>query len=101
MSKLNLEQLKKNPKVALGVLAAILLFIFGVGFGGFNFGGLQNETTNPTPTVVVGEKDDKDCKDFSTQQEAQEFFEREGGPQQDTHGLDKDKDGQACEELPK
>jgi hypothetical protein len=41
---------------------------------------------------------DKDCRDFSTQQEAQAFFEasRPGDP----HNLDADNDGKACEHLP-
>jgi len=43
---------------------------------------------------------DYDCPDFSTQEEAQEFFESEGGPYDDPHNLDKDGDGIACESLP-
>lgn len=42
---------------------------------------------------------DYDCPDFATQQEAQKFFESEGGPN-DFHGLDRDNDGVACETLP-
>jgi hypothetical protein len=40
------------------------------------------------------------CPDFDYQEEAQAFFEAEGGPSQDTHGLDSDNDGIACENLP-
>jgi len=43
---------------------------------------------------------DRDCSDFNTQKEAQAFFESKGGPQKDKHGLDRDKDGVACETLP-
>lgn len=43
---------------------------------------------------------DRDCPDFSTQKEAQIFFELNGGPARDPHKLDKDKDGVACETLP-
>ena len=43
---------------------------------------------------------DYDCSDFSTQEEAQEFFEAEGGPDNDYHNLDRDGDGVACESLP-
>lgn len=41
---------------------------------------------------------DRDCRDFDTQREAQSFFEsaRPGDP----HGLDRDRDGIACERLP-
>lgn len=43
---------------------------------------------------------DYDCSDFSTQEEAQGFFESEGGPRTDYHSLDRDGDGVACETLP-
>lgn len=45
-----------------------------------------------------GEKD-RDCSDFRTQREAQEFFEANGGPSKDSHNLDRDKDGRVCETL--
>ena len=38
-----------------------------------------------------------DCSDFSTQAEAQAFFERAGPG--DPHRLDRDNDGVACETL--
>ncbi len=46
---------------------------------------------------------DVDCSDFDTQEEAQRFFESQGGPDEDPHRLDEDPgedDGQACENLP-
>lgn len=43
---------------------------------------------------------DRDCADFASRAEAQEFFRSEGGPSNDPHGLDGDDDGQACEHLP-
>lgn len=48
----------------------------------------------PTPTGR------RDCSDFSTQQQAQDFFTQNGGPQNDPFNLDVDNDGQACEGLP-
>lgn len=42
---------------------------------------------------------DYDCSDFSDQEEAQEFFEDEGGPESDYHNLDRDGDGMACDSL--
>lgn len=42
---------------------------------------------------------DKNCSDFSTQKQAQKFFERAGGPLIDPHDLDRDSDGMACEYL--
>jgi len=43
---------------------------------------------------------DYDCGDFDYQKEAQEFFESEGGPDEDYHNLDRDGDGYVCESLP-
>ena len=42
---------------------------------------------------------DMDCSDFGSQEEAQEFFESEGGPDEDYHNLDRDGDGWVCESL--
>jgi len=43
---------------------------------------------------------DRDCPDFATHQEAQAFYEQQGGPGRDPHRLDSDNDGLACEALP-
>ena len=44
---------------------------------------------------------DKNCSDFSTQQEAQQYFDSHGGsPSNNVDGLDADHDGVACESLP-
>ena len=40
------------------------------------------------------------CSDFDDQGQAQEFFLRAGGPGSDPNGLDKNKNGIACESLP-
>lgn len=45
--------------------------------------------------------DEYNCNDFATQPEAQKFFEKAGGTRADTNRLDGDKDGVACESLPK
>lgn len=43
---------------------------------------------------------DRDCADFDTQQEAQEYFEEQGGgPDNNVDQLDEDGDGLACESL--
>jgi len=69
--------------------------------------GLWSSQVNPTPpwewrdrTSGPGEtsEEDRDCSDFSTQPEAQRFFERHQPG--DPHGLDGDGDGEACESLP-
>jgi hypothetical protein len=45
--------------------------------------------------------DEYNCDDFSTQPEAQKFYSNAGGVSKDTNRLDGDKDGVACESLPK
>ncbi|MDX6623763.1 MAG: competence protein ComEC [Solirubrobacterales bacterium] len=42
---------------------------------------------------------DKDCADFKTWRQAQNFFKKHGGPSKDPHRLDGDDDGIACEAL--
>src|SRR3954471_12200993 len=43
---------------------------------------------------------DRDCADFSSQREAQDYFLSIGGPTSDPDRLDGDSDGQACDLLP-
>ena len=61
-------------------------------------------TEVPTPTQTatppVEEDDDRNCSDFDTWREAQDFFLAAGGPDSDPHGLDGNGDGIACESLP-
>jgi Skp family chaperone for outer membrane proteins len=42
---------------------------------------------------------DKDCADFNTWRQAQNFYKKHGGPRYDPHRLDADRDGVACEDL--
>jgi hypothetical protein len=42
---------------------------------------------------------DKDCADFNTWRQAQNFYKKHGGPRYDPHRLDADRDGIACESL--
>ena len=58
---------------------------------------LEPETT---PAEDVSGFADRDCGDFDTWQEAHEFFISEGGPGGDSHGLDRDGNGVACQSLP-
>lgn len=51
-----------------------------------------------TPTPSGGEDDPYDCSDFSSQEQAQEWFES-NDPDADPAGLDSDGNGQACESL--
>ncbi len=43
---------------------------------------------------------DRNCGDFDTWRQAQDFFIAAGGPEEDPHGLDGNNDGVACESLP-
>lgn len=66
--------------------------------GNILFDKLGNITTDKT----LGKKaDDYNCDDFSTQPEAQAFFIKVGGVGNDVNRLDGNKDGEACESLPK
>jgi len=49
-----------------------------------------------SPAVSFGQAD-RDCSDFGSWAEAQEFYERSGPG--DPHNLDADNDGIACESL--
>jgi hypothetical protein len=53
--------------------------------------------------VTTGGKatDEYNCDDFKTQDAAQRFFVKAGGPNQDVNGLDGDNNGIACQALPK
>lgn len=63
---------------------------------------LFDKSGNITTNKTLGKKsDDYNCSDFSTQPEAQAFFEKVGGVGNDVNRLDGDKDGIACEALPK
>jgi hypothetical protein len=63
----------------------------------------RDKNGNVVPDGTAGAKytDEYNCTDFSTQPEAQRFFDKAGGVGHDTNRLDGDKDGVACEDLPK
>jgi len=63
---------------------------------------LFDKLGNVTKDKTAGKKaDDYNCDDFSSQPEAQSFFQKVGGTGNDLNRLDGDKDGSACESLPK
>lgn len=63
---------------------------------------LFDKQGNVTTNSDIGKAaDDYNCDDFSNQPEAQTFFTRVGGTDHDLNRLDGDKDGEACESLPK
>jgi hypothetical protein len=55
------------------------------------------DATVDTSTPLTGSGADLDCKDFSTQEEAQAVLDADSS---DPNGLDADNDGVACEALP-
>lgn len=61
-------------------------------------GGVTNPQLRDGDLPAPGQ--DRDCTDFSTHEEAQRFYEAQGGPASDPHNLDRDRDGIACETLP-
>ncbi len=64
---------------------------------------LRDKQGNVVPEGTVGAKseDEYNCSDFSTQIEAQAFFDKAGGVARDTNRLDGNRDGVACQDLPK
>lgn len=57
---------------------------------------------NVTTDKSAGKKaDEYNCADFSNQPEAQSFFLKVGGVGKDVNRLDGNKDGDACESLPR
>ncbi|QFQ31470.1 hypothetical protein EEW87_015745 [Janibacter melonis] len=51
----------------------------------------------PKVAVPAVGPNDKDCRDFSSQAEAQAYYVSKGGPTMDPDGLDADRDAVACE----
>lgn len=71
--------------------------------GGFMTRVLRNKEGDVVAEGTAGAKytDEYNCDDFSTQPEAQKFFEKMGGVENDVNRLDGNKDGVACQALPK
>jgi Excalibur calcium-binding domain len=71
--------------------------------GNFITRTMRDKMGNEVPEGQAGAKytDEYNCEDFGTQAEAQQFFDKAGGLRADTNRLDGDKDGEACESLPK
>lgn len=56
-----------------------------------------NTNSGPSTSTTV-DNIDKDCADFGSHQEAQDYFESQGGsPSNNVDRLDRDGDGLACE----
>lgn len=70
--------------------------------GGFLTRVLRDRQGNVVAEGTAGAKytDEYNCDDFTTQAEAQTFFENMGGVEADVNRLDGNKDGVACQSLP-
>jgi hypothetical protein len=64
---------------------------------------MRDKLGNVVPTGQTGAKytDEYNCSDFSTQPEAQAFYDKAGGVKGDVNRLDANKDGVPCQSLPK
>ncbi len=117
------EGTKKIFKPILAVIAVLLLGAFGLEATetdfdlGKLFSGSSLEESkvarddsgnilydldgNVTTDATKGKKaSDYNCDDFTTQPQAQAFFEKVGGTGNDIYRLDGDNNGQACQSLP-
>jgi len=99
----------KNTFIVLAVLALVAggaVWLYSDDYNGSPFQPAQVSDNrfsipdDPSTERSYEEYGDYDCSDFSTQSQAQAFFESEGGPTSDYHDLDRDRDGVACETLP-
>lgn len=75
---------------------SVITFAVFAGVASIAFGLLVTLARAPLSLAEVA---DRDCSDFATQRQAQQFF-RSHDPAEDPHRLDGDGDGIACEELP-
>lgn len=108
------EGTKKVFKPILIVLLVILAGAFGLEAtnNDWDLGKLMSGSSFEEAKVIRDKEgnvvtsggkytDEYNCEDFKTQIEAQKFFDKAGGVSEDTNRLDGDKDGIACESLPK
>ena len=87
-------------KTLTWISAVVIILIGGNAFlNGVNKSSSVKKETRLFSSFNPFSRDDKDCSDFNTQRNAQEFFEANGGPGSDPHNLDRDKDGKVCESL--
>lgn len=111
--KQNYKPNSPKKKILLGVIV-ILLGALGLELSKTDFDlGTLVETGSLSESKVMRDKegnvvteggkfeDEYNCDDFSTQSEAQNFYEKAGGVTKDFNRLDGNKDGSACESLPK
>lgn len=88
-----------NIQKIFGIVVGVVVIALGIYFLNQPSNSNTRDTDYATTrsSLSTGEPD-RDCTDFSTHDEAQNFFESAGSG--DPHGLDRDGDGEACETLP-
>jgi len=104
------EGTKKLVRPILGVLIALLLGAFGLQATNtdFDLGKLMSGSTlqeakietTKEGNMLIGDyckKNKYNCSDFKFQEDAQLAFEECGGKGNDVNGLDRNKNGKACE----
>lgn len=108
---------ESSKKVARPILMAVIA-IFAAAFGlescnnDWDLGKLMSGSTVSEAKVMRDKEgnvvtsggkytDEYNCDDFKTQEEAQRFFVKAGGPNKDVNRLDGDNNGVACQSLPK
>jgi len=108
------ESAKKKVRPILLAILALLFAAFGLEFtnNDWDIGKLLTGSSMEEARVMrdidgdvvsSGGKytDEYNCDDFDAQKDAQDFFVKAGGPDDDVNQLDGDGDGVACESLPK
>jgi hypothetical protein len=84
--------LKRGFVISFFTIAVGIFFFFMVNL---NRSEPTNVENNDNPYSYTSE--DHNCDDFDTQEDAQMFYEANGGPEEDLHDLDRDQDGKACD----
>jgi hypothetical protein len=108
-----------TAKVAVGAMITLLLVAFGMEAKGTDYDVAKIIQTksfskakierDPTTGKITNadafcsaQDIDYNCKDFTTQNEANDLYQKckKAGKNMDVYGLDGDKDGKVCESLP-
>jgi hypothetical protein len=118
----NMSGSRKYTKPLLGVVIVLLLGALGMETGNMDFdlgklmetksfesskvardleGNVLDTPEKISAAIASCTKNELNCADFTTQSDAQAALQRCGGTKSDVNGIDKDKDGFACEALPK
>jgi hypothetical protein len=90
----NKNTVSKETILAWVIGIIVIVSVFGFVFIG-NTGDSESVNSNATGNPYSFTSIDHDCSDFDTQEDAQMFFEANGGLDEDPHDLDRDNDGMA------